>query len=231
MKQSIVILTGAGVSAESGLKTFRDSDGLWRGNNVEDLATTATFGRNPSAVHDFYNERRRHLHTVNPNAAHFALTELQQFYGDQLSLVTQNVDDLHERAGFQNPLHIHGEILRKRCTWCGIPSECLDDIQQVHVCDHCSRPGGLRPDVVWFGETPQFLKDINESLSKADLFIAIGTSGHVFPAARFVETAKLHGAYTMELNKETTKLSESFDELRTGLATETVPALVKDLIS
>ena len=228
--KSIVVLTGAGISAESGLKTFRDVDGLWRGNHVEDIATREAFGRNAVTVHEFYNERRRNLQTVEPNIAHLSLAKLEHVFKEKLTLITQNVDDLHERAGSASILHMHGQILRKICTWCGASSECLSDIQQDHVCESCVRSGGLRPDVVWFGETPYHMDEIEPALRNADTFVSIGTSGHVYPAARFVEIANLHGATSIEVNREETKLSENFNRSLIGNATEMVPQLVEELL-
>jgi len=227
--KSIVILTGAGISAESGLKTFRDSDGLWEGHSVEDVATPEAFERNPQLVQKFYNARRRQLSEVEPNPAHLALAHLEEAYQDKLTVITQNVDDLHERAGLKNILHIHGQLLRKKCTWCETGSECHGDISVEQVCENCQRSGGLRPDIVWFGEMPYYLEQIDQLLTSTDIFISIGTSGHVYPAAGFAQQAKIHGAQSIELNKETTVQSPGFDEARQGLASETVPTLVEEL--
>ena len=231
MKPSITILTGAGISAESGLRTFRDADGLWEGHRVEDVATPVAFGRNPSLVLDFYNQRRAQLPTVEPNAAHMALAELEQQYDGQVTLITQNVDDLHERGGSENILHIHGELLRKKCTWCHAKSDCLGDIQIDDVCQSCSRSGGMRPDIVWFGEMPYYLDEIERILSSTGTFISIGTSGHVYPAAGFSDVARRSGAHTIELNREETTVTNRFHEHRVGPASETVPALVAELLA
>ena len=227
----ITILTGAGISAESGLQTFRDKDGLWEGHRVEEVATPEAFGRNPTLVHQFYNQRRRQLLTVEPNAAHRTLVDLEKIFKNKLTLITQNVDDLHERAGSLNPFHIHGRLLRKKCTWCEVTSECLEDIQQSDICEACSRSGGLRPDIVWFGENPYYMDHVSMALSNTDIFISIGTSGNVYPAARFVETASLHGAETIEVNIDSTATSSNFDRALIGNATETVPKLIEELIS
>ncbi|MEO5715107.1 MAG: NAD-dependent deacylase [Luteolibacter sp.] len=226
----IVILTGAGISAESGLKTFRDGDGLWEGHRVEDVATPQAFGRNAKLVHDFYNQRRRQLAEVKPNAAHTALARLEEHFGHDFLIVTQNVDDLHERAGSQRLLHLHGELLKKRCEWCGVVSECHEDLQVSDRCTSCNRAGGMRPDIVWFGEMPYHLDEIQTALENADRFIAIGTSAVVYPAATFFMTAALGGAHTIEVNLAATDKSSLFHERMEGAATEVVPRLVEQLI-
>ncbi len=226
----IVVLTGAGISAESGLKTFRDSNGLWEGHRVEDVATPEAFARNPSLVQEFYNQRRRQLAEVEPNAAHAALARLEEHFGNDFLLVTQNVDDLHERAGSRHLLHLHGELLKKRCTACGVVSECRDDLQVSDRCAGCHKSGGMRPDIVWFGEMPYHLDSIQTRLEDADLFIAIGTSAVVHPAAAFFMTAALNGAHTIEMNLAGTDKSSLFHQLIEGPATETVPSMVERLI-
>lgn len=231
MKNPIVILTGAGISAESGLKTFRDANGLWEGHQVEDIATPIAFGRNASLVHDFYNKRRRQLLTVSPNKAHQSLAHLANNYNGSVHIITQNVDDLHERAGSINVLHMHGQLFRKKCVWCDDKQECRDDLGTSQDCEKCSRNGGMRPDIVWFGETPYHLEEIDDLLASAGTFISIGTSGQVYPAANFVVNAKKSGAKTIELNKESTHLSRQFHESRLGPATETVPQLVTELLA
>jgi len=225
----IVVLTGAGVSAESGLKTFRDSNGLWEGHKVEDVATPQAFGRNAKLVHDFYNQRRRQLAQVEPNAAHTALARLEEHFGNDFLLVTQNVDNLHERAGSRRLLHLHGELLKKRCEWCGVASECHVDLHVSDRCASCHRPGGMRPDIVWFGEMPYHLDEIQTALEEADLFIAIGTSAVVYPAATFFMTAALHGARTIEVNLTTTDKSPLFHQQIEGPASIMVPLLVDQL--
>ncbi|YCM46502.1 NAD-dependent deacylase [Verrucomicrobiaceae bacterium 227] len=228
--KSIVILTGAGISAESGLKTFRDSGGLWEGRSVEEVATIEAFEKDPETVNRFYNDRRKQLSEVSPNKAHLALARLKEHLGDALTLITQNVDDLHERAGSKNVLHMHGELLRKKCLWCHAGSDCHEDILRTDICSNCKRDGGMRPDIVWFGEIPKYLDEIGSALASATHFISIGTSGHVYPAAGFVETAKRHGAHALELNAESTQKSTLFDETRTGMATQVVPAFVEDIL-
>jgi len=225
----IVILTGAGISAESGLNTFRDSDGLWEGHRVEDVATPEAFERDPRLVNDFYNTRRTQLGTVKPNPAHQALARLEQFAGEGFLLVTQNVDDLHERGGSKNLLHLHGELLKKRCQHCGIVTPCHGDIHPEDTCANCHRSGGMRPDIVWFGEMPFHLDEIGKALGEADLFIAIGTSALVYPAANFFAIAAAHGARTVEVNLAATVRSSEFDELMQGPASEQVPRLVSRL--
>lgn len=230
MNQSIVILTGAGISAESGVKTFRDAGGLWEGHRVEEVATPEAFGRNAGTVHRFYNQRRQQLLTVSPNAAHEALARLERDYQGKVTLVTQNVDDLHERAGSKNILHMHGEILRKKCTWCNSKSDSLRDLHQADRCDSCEREGGLRPDIVWFGEVPYHLEKIDQALGDAKIFISIGTSGHVYPAAGFVEKARSNETWCIEVNKDQTALSTRFDDQRLRAASVEVPKLVDELL-
>ncbi len=225
----IVILTGAGISAESGLNTFRGSDGLWEGHRVEDVATPEAFDRDPHLVNDFYNTRRRQLADVKPNAAHHALARLEEHAGDNVLLVTQNVDDLHERGGSKNLLHLHGELLKKRCQHCGIVTPCHQDIHPEDLCSKCHRPGGMRPDIVWFGEMPFHLDEIGAALEEADLFIAIGTSALVYPAANFFDIAAAHGARTIEVNLASTARSSEFDERIEGPASRQVPRLVSRL--
>lgn len=228
--QRIFILTGAGISAESGLRTFRDSDGLWEGHKVEEVATPGAFAVNPELVHDFYNMRRSQLLTVQPNLAHHALVRLQRKYGEHLTLVTQNVDDLHERAGMSDVMHMHGELLKKRCTSCGVVSDCVSRIGIHTICDDCGHEGTMRPHIVWFGEMPLLMDEIHHQLMHADIFISIGTSGVVYPAAGFAEEAKRHGARLIEANLEGTDISPVFDEHIQGAATETVPELVERLV-
>lgn len=226
----IVILTGAGISAESGLKTFRDDGGLWEGHRVEDVATPEAFGRNAALVHQFYNQRRRDLATVAPNAAHRSLGQLMQSSRHEVTLITQNVDDLHERGGCRDVWHMHGQLLKKRCEWCGTVSHCDHDLSPKDCCDKCDQDGGMRPDIVWFGEMPYFLDEIGLKLSECDLFVAIGTSGAVYPAGNFVNLAKLSGSRTLELNLTRTENSEQFDEVREGLASEKVVEWVGELL-
>jgi len=229
--ESIVVLTGAGVSRESGLDTFRDRDGIWSRVEVEDVATPDAFHRDPDLVQGFYNARRRRLLSaeIQPNAAHLALADLESRWGGELLLVTQNVDDLHERAGSRSLLHMHGELLKARCTHChGVRAQ-REDIRVTSRCDACGGEGTLRPHVVWFGEIPFDMERIGEALTRCDLFIAVGTSGSVHPAAGFVITARAHGARTLEINLERGETSSLFDERRLGQATDLIPALVAEL--
>lgn len=229
MVPRIVILTGAGISAESGVPTFRDSGGLWEGHRIEDVASPVGFRRNPRLVHQFYNTRRANIQTCHPNRAHYAVAELQAAYPDRVTLVTQNVDDLHERAGTASVLHMHGELLRVRCESCGVRSCRTDAIDVVTVCEACGVSGKMRPDIVWFGEMPFHMDEIEKALRRAEIFAAIGTSGHVYPAAGFVDMARSFGCHTVELNLQTTEGSARFHEHRFGPATETVRAWVDSL--
>jgi NAD-dependent deacetylase len=224
-RQSIVVLTGAGVSAESGLRTFRDAGGLWEEHRVEDVATPEGFLADPELVHHFYNERRAQLDSVQPNAAHRALARLEQRWPGGLLLVTQNVDDLHERAGSRNLVHMHGELRKVRCLRCGRVQAWTGDTSVRSACPLCGRQGGLRPHVVWFGEMPLEMPRIQEALERCGLFLAVGTSGHVYPAAGFVDMTGPR-AHTLELNLEPSRVSSSFMEKRQGPASVTVPALV-----
>jgi NAD-dependent deacetylase len=225
----VVVLTGAGISAESGVPTFRDAEGLWEGHRVEDVATPEAFDRQPDVVHRFYDLRRAALERVHPNAAHQALAELERRLGDDLLIVTQNVDDLHERAGATRVLHMHGHLLSALCAECGGRSAWAGPLGHGPTCPIC-RAQALRPDVVWFGEVPHGLDDIDLALSQAEVFCSIGTSGAVFPAAGFVLVARAHGAQTVELNLQQAAGSSHFDEHRYGPATETVPSWVGDLL-
>jgi NAD-dependent deacetylase len=192
--RTIVILTGAGVSAESGLPTFRDANGLWEGHRFEDVATPEAFTRDPHLVHRFYNLRRAALRTVEPNAAHRAIANLQRQFPGEVVLVTQNVDDLHERAGSPSVIHMHGELTRVRCEHCNSIVSHGEDLSTETRCGACIESGGMRPHIVWFGEVPFEMDDIAQALARADIFVAIGTSGVVYPAAGFVILAKGAGA-------------------------------------
>ncbi|WP_243295410.1 Sir2 family NAD+-dependent deacetylase [Geothrix mesophila] len=225
---SIVILTGAGISAESGLRTFRDANGLWENHRVEDVATPEAFQRNPALVHRFYNARRRSLPGVRPNAAHAALARLECEWPGEVLLVTQNVDDLHDRAGSRNLLHMHGELLKGRCLACRAVLDWPGDMDADSRCPVCRR-GGMRPHIVWFGEVPLEMDRIFDALERCDLFAAIGTSGHVYPAAGFV-AAVGPGARTVELNLEPSRVVDAFREHRVGRATDLVPAFVEELL-
>ncbi|WP_367872826.1 NAD-dependent deacylase [Luteolibacter sp. Populi] len=228
---NLVILTGAGISAESGVPTFRGPDGLWEGHRVEDVATPEAFERDPLLVHTFYNLRRAKLldGTIHPNPAHLALAKLARSKEHQLLLVTQNIDDLHERAGSPEVLHMHGELLKSRCTDCGAVTPCREDIGRSSVCPACGHIDCLRPHVVWFGEMPIGLDEIGAAISRADLFVAIGTSGLVYPAAGFVSWARQAGVRTLEINLEESAGSGTFHETRRGPAGEIVPQWVAEL--
>ena len=235
MVSNIVILTGAGVSAESGVPTFRGADGLWENHRIEDVASPAGFARNPQLVHRFYNERRRRLRTLQPNAAHTALAEFEQQLNKEkqrLSLVTQNIDGLHSRAGSQKVLAMHGELEQGRCEKCQTIFAVQGDLSLQSVCSHCKKAGGLRPQVVWFGEIPLFMEQIMGALQTCDLFVAIGTSSEVYPAAGFVMAAKQAAAYCIELNLERTEMSAMYDECKQGKASVLVPDFLqkKDLL-
>lgn len=227
----IVILTGAGISAESGLATFRGPNGLWEGHRVEDVATPEAFRRDPRLVQRFYNLRRAGLRSVEPNPAHTALADLQRRFDGGFTLITQNVDDLHERAGSIGVIHMHGELLKARCTACSASSPWQDDLGPANRCPACGKDGKLRPDIVWFGEIPLFMDLIADALDSATVFAAIGTSGLVYPAAGFVRSAALGGARTVEINNADTAVSDCFDQRLTGPAGERVPAWVRSLLS
>lgn len=229
--RSIVILTGAGISAESGVPTFRDADGLWEGHRVEDVATPEAFERDPETVQRFYNLRRAALATVQPNAAHFALARLQREFPGKVTLITQNVDDLHERAGFENVIHMHGELLSAWCLRCDAREPWTGDIGPASECDACGAVGKLRPDIVWFGEMPYHMEEIETALSEADLFVAIGTSGQVYPAAGFVMQARFAGARTLEINNAGTAISSAFEAHRSGPATIEVRKWVEEKLT
>lgn len=230
---AIVILTGAGISRESGLHTFRDADGIWASVRLEDVATPQAFARDPDRVHGFYNARRRAIAdpAVQPNAAHHALVRLEQGWPGSVLLVTQNVDNLHDRAGSRNLIHMHGELARIRCRFCQDVQSFAGDLSTAQQCDACGRPGGLRPHIVWFGEIPFDMDRIETALASCDLFVSIGTSGNVYPAAGFVAAAQSAGATTLELNLEPSAGVGLFAEVRHGPATELVPAWVDSLLN
>lgn len=227
---NIVILTGAGLSAESGLSTFRDPNGIWAKYDVEDVATPEGFARNPHLVHEFYNMRRRAHVGVKPNAAHLALARLEREI-PATAIVTQNVDALHEAAGSRNLIHMHGEALKVWCQACDARHAWRDDLSTSTPCPSCAKASGLRPDVVWFGEMPYHMERITRLLAKCQLFISIGTSGNVYPAAGFVAAARKAGARTVELNLEPSQGASLFAEAIYGPATEVVPAYVDRLIN
>jgi len=229
---NIVILTGAGISAESGVPTFRGADGLWEGNRVEDVATPEAFVRDPQLVHKFYNSRRAKLidGNIHPNPAHVALAKLGKSRDHRVLLVTQNIDDLHERGGSSEVLHMHGELLKSRCTSCQVVAVCREDLSRASICETCGGIDCLRPHVVWFGEMPFFLDEIAAAISRADLFVAVGTSGRVYPAAGFVSWARDAGVRTLEINLEESAGTGVFDESRRGRAGELVPLWVDEVL-
>ncbi len=227
--KKIVILTGAGISAESGLGTFRDEGGLWSQHRIEDVATPEGFARDPGLVHRFYNARRLQAAEAKPNAAHQALARLQKGFGGEVIIVTQNVDALHEAGGATGVIHMHGELAGALCFLCGHKWPAPPQMSVGEQCPSCNGPGG-RPDVVWFGEIPYHIDVILDHLAQADLFAAIGTSGNVYPAAGFVEEAARTGAETIELNLEPSSVISSFDDARFGPATEIVPTLVEEML-
>jgi len=228
--RNIVVLTGAGISAESGIATFRGPGGLWEGHRVEDVCTPQALARDPALVHRFYDLRRAALAGVEPNAAHRALARLDAEWPGELLIVTQNVDDLHERAGATRMLHMHGELLSALCADCGARMAWSDDMPPGEGCAACGAPA-LRPDIVFFGEMPYQMDVIEGALADADLFVSIGTSGAVYPAAGFVQTAKYHGAQTLEMNLDRSEGSGWFAESRRGPAGELVPAWVEAMLA
>jgi len=228
--RNIVVLTGAGISAESGIATFRGPGGLWEGHRVEDVCTPQALARDPEMVHRFYDLRRAALAGVEPNAAHRALARLDAEWPGELLIVTQNVDDLHERAGATRMLHMHGELLSALCADCGARMAWSDDMPPGEGCAACGAPA-LRPDIVFFGEMPYQMDVIEGALADADLFVSIGTSGAVYPAAGFVQTAKYHGAQTLEINLDRSEGSGWFAESRRGPAGELVPAWVEAILA
>ncbi|MEX0619436.1 MAG: Sir2 family NAD+-dependent deacetylase [Pseudohongiellaceae bacterium] len=230
MVNSVVVLTGAGISAESGIQTFRAVDGLWENHAVEDVATPEGFQRDPQRVYHFYNERRRMLlsDAVRPNAAHYALAEFESAFAGRFLLITQNIDNLHEQAGSRKLIHMHGELLKMRCVNSNLVFDLRDDISFDSHCRCCRLPGNLRPHVVWFGEIPLGLDVINEALENCDLFIAIGTSGNVYPASGFYQTAMTNQARAVELNLEPT--GAAYDVCRYGAASKVVPEFFSALL-
>lgn len=224
----VVVLTGAGISAESGIATFRDADGLWHGHHFDEVATPEAYRRDREVVHRFYDERRRELRDVGPNPAHLALARLELLLGDSLLVVTQNVDDLHERAGSRRVVHIHGELLSALCEACEGRFAWDDDLADSPACPACG-DNALRPDVVWFGEMPYDLDVVEQALAEADVFVSIGTSGAVYPAAGFVRIAARSGAATLELNLDPSETSHLFDDVRHGPAGTLVPEWVSSV--
>ena len=232
--RNIVVLTGAGISKESGLDTFRNADGIWSKVRLEDVATPEAFARDPAKVHAFYNARRQGLLSgaVAPNAAHEALARLEAEWPGDVLLITQNIDDLHERAGSENPLHMHGELLKACCRACGAVNPWREDMTLESVCSSCAVPGGLRVHVVWFGELPFEMERIYEALTSCDLFVSIGTSGSVYPASGFVQEVRMAGrAHTVELNLEPSEGHSLFEERLYGPATTVVPDFVERVLT
>ena len=259
--RNIVVLTGAGISADSGLATFRGADGLWEGHRVEDVATPEAYRRDPALVHQFYDARRARLGEVEPNEAHDALARLDAEWPGELLIVTQNVDDLHERAGAKRLLHMHGELAKGWCLACderfawkgpmspstvrpepvqglsfssgGQEGQGFDKLSpngSVNICPSCQVTGHVRPDIVWFGEMPYEMERIDEALQRADLFVSIGTSGAVYPAAGFVQTARYCGAHCIEMNLEPSQGSVFFNETRLGRAKDLIPEWVGEVL-
>ncbi len=228
--QNIVILTGAGISAESGLATFRSANGLWNNHKVEDVATIEAFERNPAYVHEFYNELKKELVKAKPNAAHLAITRLQNEYPAQISVITQNVDTLHEKAGNKNVYHIHGQINQAVCLNCGHILETFGDVDTETTCPHCGIAGMMKPNIVFFGENLLCMDKVDRLLANCDLFLSIGTSGVVFPAASFVQIAKYNNARTLDFNLEPTSNNYYFDKHIYGQAGTTLPAFVDELL-
>lgn len=230
--KSIVVLTGAGISAESGIKTFRASDGLWEQHRIEDVATPEAFERDPALVQRFYNLRRAPIlnNEVIPNSAHRALARLEREFGGEFLLVTQNIDNLHEQGGSENVLHMHGEILKMRCARTDRVFDCQQEINVENCCACCDLPGTLRPHIVWFGEMPLFMEEIYQALESCDLFLSIGTSGNVYPAAGFVQMANQAGARTIEINLEESNVATAFDDAIYGKASLTLPDWVNNFL-
>ena len=227
--RNILVLTGAGISAESGLSTFRGPGGLWEGHRVEDVCTPQALARDADLVHRFYDARRAALGTVEPNAAHRALARLDAEWPGELLIVTQNVDDLHERAGARRVLHMHGELLSALCAACDARRGWSGDLPPGSVCDACGA-SALRPDIVFFGEMPYEMERIEAALAACDLFVSVGTSGAVYPAAGFVQTSRYHGARTLELNLDPSAGSVWFGESRMGAASVLVPEWVREIL-
>lgn len=227
----IVVLTGAGLSAESGISTFRDKDGVWARFDWREVATPEGFANDPDKVHRFYNDRRTGVGRVKPNAAHYALARLQNEHPGEVLIVTQNVDPLHEDAGATNLIHMHGELRKAWCLSCNGRFPWVEDMNRASTCPTCKATGRMRPDVVWFGEMPYHMDAIAEALEACDLFISIGTSGNVYPAAGFVADARAAGAHTVELNLEPSEGRHLFAEALHGPATEIVPRYVDRLLA
>ena len=230
MVENIVILTGAGISAESGLATLRDKGGLWDRYDLREVATPEGFASNPGLVHDFYNGRRANCREALPNPAHDALARLEREHSGDVVIVTQNIDDLHERSGSRKVWHMHGEILKALCARCGSRWPAPPRMNADDPCPECGEPA-TRPDVVWFGEIPYFMEDIQAALDRCQLFVSVGTSGEVYPAAGFAVEAAMAGARTLHLNMERPSSPHSFHDVRVGPATEVVPRWVDEVLA
>lgn len=230
MMRNIVILTGAGISAESGIGTFRDGGGLWEQHRVEDVATPEAFARDPDLVQRFYDMRREAVQRAKPNAAHIALARLDAAWTGGMTIITQNVDDLHERAGATRLIHLHGEHLNAWCTACDSRHRWTKTLANRPACPACGA-AALRPDIVWFGEMPYRIEEIYAAVHNADLFVSIGTSGAVYPAAGLVREARQAGIATLELNLEPSQGTHWFDEARHGPASGLVPAWVEEMLA
>ncbi len=226
----ILFLTGAGISAESGLATFRSENGLWNNHRVEDVATIEAYYRNQDYVHDFYNNMKPELWNAKPNAGHLAITRLQQEYPGEVHIITQNIDTLHEKAKSKNVIHIHGQINQAVCMNCGHVLETWGDVTSETVCENCHIMGMMKPNIVFFGENLLYMDKVERLLSTSDLFVSVGTSGVVYPAAGFVQTAKYYGADTLEFNLEPTSNNFYFDRHIMGKAGDTLPQFVSELL-
>jgi NAD-dependent deacetylase len=226
----IVILSGAGLSAESGLGTFRDAGGLWEQYDLADVATPEGFARDPAQVHAFYNARRANMRAATPNTAHTAIARLHQALGERVMVVTQNIDDMLERAGATEVVHMHGRLWRALCHRCAHRWDAPDEMAPGDGCPACGAQA-TRPDVVWFGEIPYHMDVIGDALARCRTFAAIGTSGSVYPAAGFVAEAAAHGAHTVEFNLAPSDVATDFAEHRQGSASETVPAWVDEILN
>jgi len=229
--QKILFLTGAGISAESGLATFRSENGLWNNHRVEDVATIEAYYKNPDYVHDFYNTMKPELWNAKPNKGHLAITRLQNEYPAEINIVTQNVDTLHEKAKSKNIYHIHGQINQAVCMNCGHVLETWGDVSSETICEQCKVMGMMKPNIVFFGENLLYMDKVEELLRTSDLFVSVGTSGVVFPAAGFVQTAKYYGADTIEFNLESTSNNFYFDRHVMGKAGDTLPQFVDELLA
>ena len=231
--KSIVVLTGAGISAESGIQTFRAHDGLWEEHRVEDVATPEAFLRDPKLVQNFYNQRRQPLLAGlhQPNKAHHALVKLEREFAGDFMLITQNIDNLHEAAGSENLFHMHGELFKMQCSQSKQVFDCFADISVTDRCSCCNEQGNLRPHIVWFGEMPLYMEEIYKALEQCDLFLAIGTSGNVYPAAGFVQAANASGANTVEVNIEASQVATQFNQAIYGRAGDVLPEWVDNFVN